>query len=314
MNSARTTMGAKLIGIQYNFFHPTGNTPVSRPTKCFFLAEDGSLKWVAVNSSVFPGWWSMEDTSNLVFPPFPTGSWNVGQISRLENGEVAFTKTLEIPFEGIENAWHPTKIDITELELVKQFKYPHDGRLWYAKHPRFNDKPLFVKIEPWACSTARKGVMEIETKAYEMLYGLGMTPEFLGHVTYRGAVIGFILEWVEGARTAEDKDTPACIEAIKKLHSLGLVHGYPHHGNFMVKGNDLLVIDFEHAKIGDKATVKEKEDDIRHITREFEEETWRWRLEMGEDEDEDDDVPDVDKFFDGMVDDEIPWVGDDDDF
>ncbi|KAI0457199.1 hypothetical protein F5B21DRAFT_521442 [Xylaria acuta] len=315
-----STMSAKLIGVQPNHYRPvrmpvlckksgkisTKRSGISKPTKCLFLAGDGSLKWVAVNSGVFPGWWSFKDTSHLVFPPFPTGSWNVGQIRRLESGEVGFTKTLEMPLEGINYAaWHPTKIEFAEFELVSQFKDGIDGRLWHVKHPRFSGKSIFVKIAPWACNGS-KLAMEKETRAYQLVDGLGIAPEFLGHVTYHGAIFGFILEWVEGARTTKKKDKLARIEAVKKLHALGITHGSAHHKNFLKRGNDVLMIDFESARFDDQATDKQKNEDIRRIC-DFKGDMFT----IESTNDEDNLVPDVNKFFDIMVDDEINNWSDD---
>ncbi len=310
-------MGAKLIAVETNYSRPvqvymksgefsTTRTGVSTPTKCIFLAEDGSLKWVAVNAGVFPGRWSFKDTRDLVFPPFPTGSWNVGQIRRFENGEVGFTKTLEMPLEGIENAWHPTKIDFTEFELVGQFGGSNEGRLWHAKHPRFNEMPIFVKIGPWASSWSKEAI-ENETRVYQLIDGLSIAPKFLGHVTYHGAIIGFILEWLEGAQTTKKKDKSARIEAVKKLHALGITHGSAHHGNFLKRGKDVLMIDFEESMFGNQATDKRKDEDIRRICDirgDF------CTIETIESLNDDDSVPYSNKFFDTMVDDEINWTDD----
>ncbi|RWA13347.1 hypothetical protein EKO27_g1788 [Xylaria grammica] len=274
--STAATMGAKLIGVLGNSSRPVKlpwkdeqsgeiverRSGVSKPTECLFLADDGSWKWVAVNAGVFPGEWYWEDTSHLVFPPFPTGSWNVGQIGRLENGEVGFKQTLEKTLEGSENAWHPTKIDFAELELISQLKHECDPRVWQAKHPLFDDKMLL------------------------------------------GAVIGFILEWIEGGRTTMEEDQAARIEAVKKLHALGITHGCAHHLNFLKKGEDVLMVDFEEARFGDKATEKRKEEDIRRIC-DFEGDMF-----TNDVIDEADFAPQVNYFFDNMVDDEINWSDD----
>lgn len=316
-------MGAKLIGIRENYSRPrqrrsrcqkcdkirVTRSGDSKPTQCLFLADDGSLKWVGVNAGVFPGRWSLKDPDQLglVFPPFPTGSWNVGQIRRFENGEVGFTKTLEIPYDGIENAWHPTKIEFAEFELLGQFDRDMEGRLWHVKHPRFNEKPIFVKLAPWASSWSKE-VMEDETRAYQLVDGHGIAPEFLGHVTYRGAIIGFILEWIEGAELTTKKDKSARIKVVKKLHALGATHGSAHHANFLRRGKDVLMIDFESSLFGDQATEKKKEADIRRIKNI---EGDMFEVVVSSDDDlEDESTPYVSNFFDPMVDDEINWTDD----
>ncbi|KAI1750016.1 hypothetical protein F4782DRAFT_541876 [Xylaria castorea] len=313
-------MGAKLIGVQRNYYRPgqyreickktrkvfTKRFGISRPTKCLFLAEDGSLKWVGVNAGVFPGRWSFKDISRLIFPAFPTGSWNVGQIRRLQNGEVVFTETLEMELEGIDNTfvWHPTKIEFTEFELVSQFEHTTRGRLWHAKHPRFNEEPIFVKIAPWANNWSKQA-MEAETRVYQLVDGLGIAPKFLGHVTHQGAIIGFILKWVEGAKTTKKKDRSARIEVMKKLHSLGITHGSAHHENFLKVGEDVLMIDFEEARFGHRATDQRKNEDIRRIY-----DFWGDMCEEPIDGEEDDFIPEVSKFFDPLIDNEVHWTSD----
>lgn len=244
--------------------------------------------------------------ANLYSPLPPPGPWNVGHIRRLENGEVSFTKTLEMPLEGIENAWHPTKIDFLEFELVNQFDENYQAKLWHVKHPRFNEKPIFMKTALWASSWS-KSEMEDETRAYQLINGHGNSPEFLGHVTYHGAIIGFILEWIEGGRVTKKRDESARIKVVKKLHALGITHGSAHHENFLKRGKDVLMIDFESAKFSEEATEKQKKEDIRRI-KDFE----RDFLTVVSEEDAEDDLPYVSTFFDPMIDDEIDWTDDSD--
>ncbi|KAI0867449.1 hypothetical protein GGS24DRAFT_515549 [Hypoxylon argillaceum] len=308
------TMAAKLISVTRNYYRPvqrwhiseetgeecTKRDGVSRPTYCLFLADDGSYKWVGVNAGVFPGRWSWKAPSyykRLVFPPFPTGSWNLGQIRRLENGEVAFTKTLELPLMGAENAWHPTKIEFTDFETAVPFDGDCDARLWIAKHPHFDGKSVFVKIALWPSNWSKQAI-ENETRAYQLIDGLDIAPKFLGHVTYHGAIVGFILELVEGAQTTTKNDENARIEVVNKLHGLGIIHGTAHRKNFLKTGNGVIMIGFEDAKFGDEATVRRKQEDIRRICDENDMTT----IVSKED---DDWVPEVSEFFDALVDDEV---------
>ncbi|KAI0435560.1 hypothetical protein F4803DRAFT_567561 [Xylaria telfairii] len=311
-----STMGVKLIGVLPNFhrpekmainakdlYGPHRRVGESKPTQCLFLTDDGSLKWVAVNTGVFPGRWSFKDVSHLVFPPFPAGSWNVGQIRRLKNGEVSFTRTLSMPIEGID-VWHPTRIDFTEFELIGQFMGETQARLWHVKHPLFKEKPIFVKLAPWGYRWS-KVVMENETRVYQRVDGLGIAPVFLGHVTYRGAVIGFMLEWVEGAKTTERDDKCARIEVVKKLHALGITHGSAHRRNFLKIGGNVIMVDFEASKFDEEATDKRKAEDIRRIS--------HFSGDMLEPADEQDDDPllEANRFFDEMADEsDVNWTDD----
>ncbi|KAI0517837.1 hypothetical protein F5B22DRAFT_602675 [Xylaria bambusicola] len=316
MSTMNATVNAKLIGVLENHYRPMQEyqfdkeakkwvyikrTGASKPTKCLFLTDDGFLKWVAVNAGVFQGHWYNRDTSHLVFPCFPIGSWNFGQIRRLDNGEVGFSQTSEKTLVGIENAWHPTKIDFTEFELINQFGHFKSGRLWLAKHSRFNEQLLFVKIEPWASSWSIKS-MENETRVYERTYGLNLTPPFLGHVTYNGAIIGYVLEYLEGAKTTKKEDKYARIKAVKKLHALGISHGCAHHANFLKVGKNMLMIDFQESKFDEKATEKSKLKDIRRIK--------HIRTDMFAYTTSDDGYVEETSQFDDMIDDEIDWTDD----
>ncbi|KAI0466506.1 hypothetical protein F4859DRAFT_518964 [Xylaria cf. heliscus] len=315
------TMSAKLIGVQQNESRPvqrqktcnitgqvfTWRVGTSRPTECLFLV-DGSLKWVAVNAGVFPGNWSIKynDLSRRIFPPFPTGSWNIGQIRRCEDGEIRFTKLLEKPLEGIDEAfiWHPTKIEFTDFELIGQWGDDHRGRLWHVKHPNFKDTPVFMKIDPWWPRWAIKN----ETRAYQRVDGLGIAPKFLGHVTYHGAVIGFITELLEGARSTEKKDEKARIEVVKKLHALGITHGTAHRHNFLKVGKDVLVVDFEESRFDDEATDWWKNEDIKRIDG-----SWgNWGdMDMAQIAAAFDDMPQDPSFFDDLVDEQdFAWTDD----
>lgn len=75
-----------------------------------------------------------------------------------------------------------------------------------------------------------------------------IAPQFLGHLTENGRVIGFLLEKVEGTY-ARLSDLPLCAAALKTLHSMGLVHGDVNKHNFVVdrEKGEVRLIDFEHA-------------------------------------------------------------------
>ncbi|KAI1177002.1 hypothetical protein F4777DRAFT_544243 [Nemania sp. FL0916] len=307
-----STMGTRMLGLQENRSRPGKNWRTgkrvgsSKPTRCLFLADDGSLKWIAVNAGVFRDMWWWRSTKNLEFPPFPTGDWNVGQIRRLENGEVKLTKTLKLPLEGISNGWHPTKTDFTEFQLVKPLKdWPEGGMRFHVKHPLFGEKVVLMKLQPYASNWSIRA-MSNETKAYQMIQGLHLAPEFLGHVTYQGAIIGFILERVEGAKITEKEDEDARLEAIKKLHDLGITHGSAHHESFLKVGESVLMKDFGESRFGSEASEVYKSRDIERIRR-FDNDFWGGPLPRGE---KDDFIPENNKFFDPLSDDEINWTDD----
>ncbi|KAK4039323.1 hypothetical protein C8A01DRAFT_16670, partial [Parachaetomium inaequale] len=95
--------------------------------------------------------------------------------------------------------------------------------------------------------------VEAETAAYEWIRGSGVGPAFLGHLTegQDGRVVGFVAEWVEGARAAGPGDLDGCKKALGALHALGIKLGDINKHNFLVReGQDVIVVDFETAKRG----------------------------------------------------------------
>jgi len=88
---------------------------------------------------------------------------------------------------------------------------------------------------------------EAETSAYEWIDGQGIGPKFLGHITEAGRGIGFVMEHIDGARTAGPGDLAACQGILAKLHSLGIKHGDINRHNFLVRDEKVVLIDFETA-------------------------------------------------------------------
>ncbi|KAK5625492.1 hypothetical protein RRF57_001208 [Xylaria bambusicola] len=95
---------------------------------------------------------------------------------------------------------------------------------------------------------------EAETIAYEWIEGKGIGPRFLGHLTEAGRVFGFVMEHIDGARTAESQDLAACQRVLVKLHALGVKHGDINKHNFLIRNGEAVLIDFETAqKCSEKA-------------------------------------------------------------
>lgn len=64
---------------------------------------------------------------------------------------------------------------------------------------------------------------EDETRIYERINGQAIGPQFLGHLTEEGRVIGFVIDYIKDARHAGPDDVEACQIALRKLHQVGLV-------------------------------------------------------------------------------------------
>lgn len=215
-----------------------------------FLLDGQHVKYVTTAPGAFRG---HEDDRTFepillsdLFPPFPAGDWNKGHVAKDPGtGHVSFVKTETACLAGIENIWHPAMLnefDFTLQDRVRQ-------RVSISTHPDLNDgEPVLVKLAVWPWELPS---VEVETTAYQSLDGSGIGPKFLGHVTEGkdGRVVGFIVERVQGARTAGPGDAEGCKKALGRLHELGIKHGDINKHNFLVReGHDAVLVDFETAK------------------------------------------------------------------
>lgn len=134
------------------------------------------------------------------------------------------------------HGWHPRRIEFVDLTPIKALQ---PGRLELVRHPDFGTLPVLLKIaDPH------------EATVYRLLYGQGVTPSFLGHVTQDDEIIGFITEFVEARETPVVPGTmskrQACLAALRRIHARGVVHGDAHGENCLLRlGGSAALIDFE---------------------------------------------------------------------
>ncbi|KAI8628419.1 hypothetical protein F5Y19DRAFT_138077 [Xylariaceae sp. FL1651] len=108
--------------------------------------------------------------------------------------------------------------------------------------PLFGHPVVYKFAEfPWQTS-----MIEMGTTAYSWINGHAIAPQFLGHVTEAGRVIGFLLEYIPG-HTAEVEDLEKCQRSLKSLHALGIKHCDVNKHNFLIRGGkgEAGLIDFE---------------------------------------------------------------------
>jgi tRNA A-37 threonylcarbamoyl transferase component Bud32 len=82
--------------------------------------------------------------------------------------------------------------------------------------------------------------VETETRVYEKLAKdkikhpdlADISPSFLGHLTEGGRVMGMLIEKLEGGRRAGIQDISGCEAVVRRLHTLGIVHGDVNRHNF----------------------------------------------------------------------------------
>ncbi|KAI0548899.1 hypothetical protein F4679DRAFT_549041 [Xylaria curta] len=206
------------------------------------LVDDKHVKYITVDPGVFP----KDDRTFApvliqMLPPFPPGDWNEGQISKdLHTGHPFFSRTAKSNLAGVKNLWHHTQIGHLELKKLDRIRQ----NIHLVTHPLFKS-PVIAKFTEFPWQTP---YFEAETTAYEWVNGQGVGPEFLGHIMEAGRCIGFIVENVDGSRTAELADLSACQSALAKLHSLGIIHGDINKHNFLVRNGTATLIDFESAR------------------------------------------------------------------
>ncbi|KAI1501117.1 hypothetical protein F5X99DRAFT_383949 [Biscogniauxia marginata] len=218
------------------------------------LVDGTTIKYATVDKDTFDRRWYADDkVDTIVFPELPTGDWTWAWISKdPESGLPSVTGHIKQPqVRGVSNVWHDTRIEYLDLEKIQVIHVEKRGcnrredRMNLVKHPLF-DGPVLMKI---AEIPSHMRSVESDTAAYKAIEGTGIGPKFLGHVTEGGRVMGFLVEWIEGAREARAEDKEACIAALEKLHERGVAHRDAHQGNFLIKDDRVYIIDFEDSKI-----------------------------------------------------------------
>ncbi|KAI0967736.1 hypothetical protein F4678DRAFT_474920 [Xylaria arbuscula] len=244
-----------------------------------FLTDGQRVRYVTTAPGTFLG---AEDDRTFepillgeLFPPFPSGSWNNGHVAKdTATGETAFVKTETVPLAGIKNIWHPVKLnefDFTQQRRIRQ-------RVHVSTHPELNNgKPVLIKLAIWPWEMAS---MEVETTAYQLIDGRSIGPKFLGHVTEGndGRVVGFIIEWVQGARAAGLEHIECCKMALGRLHKLDIKFGDINKHNFLVRdGQDIVLVDFEMVKFG--CSPEEVDDEMGALKRTLQDKSSRGGVE-----------------------------------
>jgi Lipopolysaccharide kinase (Kdo/WaaP) family len=220
-----------------------------------FLVDGRDVKYVTVAPISLP----RDDRTFApilipLLPPFPPGDWNVGHIAKdSATGQLEFACYEKIELNGITDTWHPTTIDFLELKKLDRLRQ----NVQRVSHPLFDTPVIFKFAEfDWQMS-----YFKAETAAYKWIEGTGIGPAFLGHVTEAGRVIGWVMEDLAPAQTAEPDDLEACQRVLRQLHALGIKHGDINRFNFLVRGDKARLVDFE---------VAEECNDVKELEEEYE--------------------------------------------
>lgn len=244
--------------------------------ECRFLVDSKFIKYVSIDDDVYPPGWAFTKHIKVNFPAFPTGDWNVGQISRnTDMGDAVpyFSSVRLETLPGINNAWHPLKIDYLNFTVVEVLErgspsWTVSEKERVVRHPSF-EKPVHMRLAQFPRDIE---AFENETEVYRLIDGKGIAPKLLGHVTETGRVIGNLTEWDDNSRTLECWDKNDCLEVLDKLHACGILYcrlGYL-DDDFSCNGDGkILMYNFETAKMIEDLSEKEKEEDLVNIERQF---------------------------------------------
>lgn len=212
----------------------------------FRILVNNQVRYIVVD----PGLLSVD---TLSFPPdffanipkLPKGDWKSARISRAPEGLVIKTTQTGIDLVGIECRWHPTFVDVLSFVSDVQINFR-------VREVQFASKPAISKIARFPFEIPR---MENETAIYEAIAGHDVGPAFLGHLVEHDRIMGILIEKVEGTH-AGIEDLQACQTVVRRLHSLGIVHGDLNRYNFVITEKGATLIDFENATIdGDQSAM-----------------------------------------------------------
>lgn len=182
--------------------------------------------------------WSLSGLHSSRSPP---GDWNDGLVAKdPETGHPCFERAIRTIFPGVKSMWHKTYVDYQDIVVGEKLR----TGIYEITCSRF-DVPVVAKFARFEWEIQ---YLENETAAYEWIDGRGIAPQFLGHLTEDGRVIGYLMERITNARHSRPGDLIACQETLSKLHQLGICHGDINRFNFLVRGSEAVLVDFDTAR------------------------------------------------------------------
>ncbi|KAJ5958441.1 uncharacterized protein N7479_005591 [Penicillium vulpinum] len=224
----------------------------------FRLLINGSVRYITIAHGI----WSTDDmcfgpSLASILPDLPTGNWNDGLVTKHpETAKPYFSRATRTSFPGVKNTWHNTFVDYMDLGESRRL---HTG-IYEVKCPQFED----LVVVKFARFDWEIGYMEGETAAYQLIEGYNIGPRFLGHLTENGRVIGFVIERITNARHAGPQDLDICQQSLTRLHALGIKHGDVNRFNFLIRGSNAILMDFEKAcKCDDSDSLAEELRDLQ---------------------------------------------------
>jgi hypothetical protein len=152
--------------------------------------------------------------------------------------------------KSVSNCWHPTKIDLRELQPLYYFstrtcKVLYKSQLAFAKIARFE-----YEI-PW---------IEKETAVYKAIDKIDIGPRFLAHLTEEGRVMGILLEYISDTQSGSLEDLDICQKVVRRLHKVNVLHNDINMYNFLLRDGRCWMCDFEDCEMNVTDDRLEKEE------------------------------------------------------
>jgi predicted Ser/Thr protein kinase len=146
--------------------------------------------------------------------------------------------------KGIEECWHPTRIDLRDLEPVKSLT----AQVWLC---RYQAQLVIAKIARFEFEIPD---IERESQVYQIIDSQDIGPPCLGYLMEKGRVMGILLKYVD-ARPGCVSDLDRCLEVLRKLHGLGILLNDTNKFNFLVAddGQKVFICDFANAELNTNA-------------------------------------------------------------
>ncbi|KAL4891610.1 alpha-galactosidase A precursor [Aspergillus ambiguus] len=217
------------------------------------LVDGGAVKYITIE----PGLYSSIDicfgpSLASILPELPPGDWNDGLVAKdINDGRPHFASVNLTQFPGVQNTWHTVYVDYLDLSIGRQLR----TGIYEVKCSSFDN----IVVAKFARFDWEIQYMENETTAYQWISGYNIGPQFLGHLTENGRVIGFLMEHITNARHAGPQDVTGCKEVLSRLHGIGIRHGDTNRFNFLIRDSKATLIDFDTARKCDDRDVLQQE-------------------------------------------------------
>jgi hypothetical protein len=249
---------------------------------------DRQVIYIRVPEKAFAPGWDLLPNPEPILSMISNEEHKVWRLEVLEQGRDGIATKLQADTDGvptklyggvpgldhISSLAHIVVVDYMELTKIRSISDScsrrRSDRINIATHPTFKEKAIMKIAEiPDRLPTDENDETQIsrgedemsnEISYHQELSRSGFVPKFLGLITEKNrGIIGYLSEYIEGARTYEDikkdgkiladTEVEACLNVARKMHGYGVYHGDLDLYNFLkCPDGSIRIIDFEHAQ------------------------------------------------------------------